>query len=207
MQAIYPSSDIITCGEYTPQDIENSAVGRFIPEGYTDQRMATVGQNLTALRKRLGVKQYVLAERLGMTQGSLSKFEHAEGLPESGTLLKLAKALPCAVEDLLVGVDPDYDVIRKSRIDLIRPSGTDDVSSGSKSRTGGRSDGSPANRLLEEVVVGYAQFRKQVAKLARTLGTAANELAQLAESQPALVKAGRPRKSRSAPRRRGGAAD
>lgn len=72
--------------------------------------VATFGENVRRLREERGFKQGVLAERLGVGQGQLSNWESDRfGLPETATVLKIAKALQCSVEELLQGVDPAYD--------------------------------------------------------------------------------------------------
>src|SRR5258708_3936924 len=62
------------------------------------------------------MSQKALAEALGMTQPSVWKIEKGttdtSGV-ELGTLIKLAKALQCEVEDLVVGVDATYDIWRR----------------------------------------------------------------------------------------------
>ena len=74
----------------------------------------TVGGNIRRLRDQLGLSQIELADRLQVRQPQVWKWENNKsGLPETPTLFKLAKALKCSVEDLLVGVDVDYDALWK----------------------------------------------------------------------------------------------
>jgi len=71
------------------------------------------GQNVRRLRKQSGLSQGDLAAKMGVKQGTLSDWERdRRGLPEAPTLLKVAKAMGCSVDDLLVGVDADYDLSR-----------------------------------------------------------------------------------------------
>lgn len=54
-----------------------------------------------------------LADALDVRQGTLSDWmRDRRGLPEGPTLIKFAKALGATVEELLEGVDPDYDEVR-----------------------------------------------------------------------------------------------
>jgi len=71
--------------------------------------MATFGENLRRVREERGLSQKELAEKMGVGQGQLSNWESDRfGLPETGTVLRAAKALVCSVEDLLSGIDPEY---------------------------------------------------------------------------------------------------
>lgn len=97
--------------ENTLQAIDNSGVGAGIPGGYTAV-VRTVGKNIARIRKARGVSQVELAERLEIKQPSMWKFEHGKGLPELETLFRVAKALPCTIDELIEGIDPDYDAIR-----------------------------------------------------------------------------------------------
>ncbi len=95
--------------------LDDKSVTLAIVRGYTAP--VTVGDNIRKIRERLGLQQVDLADRLKIRQPSAWTLENQDGLPEAGTLLKLAKALSCSVEELLEGVDPDYDAVRR---DLIR---------------------------------------------------------------------------------------
>lgn len=76
--------------------------------------VATFGSNLTRLREKAGFKTAKsLADAIGSSAPVVSRWENdATGLPEGPTLLRLAKALSCSIEELMDGVDPDYDVVR-----------------------------------------------------------------------------------------------
>ena len=89
------------------------------------------GSNIKRLRSAAGVRtQRELADRLGVPQPQVSDWENdRHTILETGTLLRLAKALRCSVDQLLTGVDPDYDRVREAtmaipggvstRIDLV----------------------------------------------------------------------------------------
>lgn len=74
----------------------------------------TFGQNLKALRERAGFKTAKsLADALGVVPSVISKMENdLQGLPETPTLLRLAKVLRCSIDELLGGLDSGYSVAR-----------------------------------------------------------------------------------------------
>ncbi|MDE2904691.1 MAG: LexA family transcriptional regulator [Acidobacteriota bacterium] len=77
-------------------------------------RVLSLGRNIKRLRTVAGLQtQKAFAERLGVPQPQVSDWENDRSpVPEVPNLLKLAKALGCSVDELLAGVDPDYDRIR-----------------------------------------------------------------------------------------------
>ena len=113
------------------QVIDTAGLGVRIPRGYNPQ-VTTVGDNIKRVREGLGLSQVELADRMDVRQPAVWKLENQQGLPESGTLLKVAKTLSCSVEDLLRGVDDDYDTQRN---DLLRHS-----AAGSSGHHGGDPD-------------------------------------------------------------------
>lgn len=72
------------------------------------------GRSIKRLRKVAGLQtQKAFAERLGVAQPRVSDRQNeCSPVLEVSNLIKLAKALDCSVEELLAGVDPDYDRIR-----------------------------------------------------------------------------------------------
>lgn len=56
---------------------------------------------ITALRERADLTQTELAERLGVTQGAVSQWEHGLAHPSIRLLPKLADILGCTVDELL----------------------------------------------------------------------------------------------------------
>lgn len=78
--------------------------------------MSSVGENVVRIRKRIGLSQKELAARLGIAQSSTWSVEKGtkdKQAVELRTLFRLAKALDCSIEDLVVGVDEDYDRLRR----------------------------------------------------------------------------------------------
>lgn len=60
----------------------------------------SIGGNLRRLRTEAGLRQQELADRAGLTQGQISRFENGVGRVDVEHLAKLAKALACDVGDL-----------------------------------------------------------------------------------------------------------
>ena len=73
----------------------------------------SVGKTIKRLRTVTGLRQKAFAELLGVPQSQVSDWEHDRfAVLDISSLIKLAKALHCSVDELLAGVDPDYDRIR-----------------------------------------------------------------------------------------------
>lgn len=87
---------------------------RNILNSYSDQ--VWFGDNVRRFRLLRGLSQEELQDIVGIKQGSLSSLEHNRGRrhPTSATTFKFAKALRCTAEDLLQGMDPEYDALRLS---------------------------------------------------------------------------------------------
>lgn len=81
------------------------------PLGYVFRPVATFGENLRRLRERAGFeKAKDLAAALDVVPSMISKLENDnQGLPEGPTLLRIAKAIKCSLEELFEGVDSEYD--------------------------------------------------------------------------------------------------
>ena len=75
----------------------------------------SVGRNIKRLRLEAGISTLpAFAERLGVTDAQLSDWENDRYvLLRVRTLVRIAKVLRCSVDDLLVGVDPEYDRARR----------------------------------------------------------------------------------------------
>ena len=71
----------------------------------------SLGKNIKRLRLAAGLStQRAVAELLGVPQPQVCDWENDRyAILEVATLLKLAKALHCSVDQLLAGVDPEYD--------------------------------------------------------------------------------------------------
>lgn len=71
--------------------------------------VANRGAAIKAARERAEMNQTDVAVALRVKQAAVSKWETGRALPEAGKLVRLAVLLRCSVEDLVVGVDADYD--------------------------------------------------------------------------------------------------
>lgn len=60
-----------------------------------------LGANIAAFRKRSGMTQAVLAERINFSDKAVSKWERGESIPDVITLAKLAQLFHITVDDLL----------------------------------------------------------------------------------------------------------
>ena len=74
----------------------------------------SLGKNIKRLRTVSGIQtQKAFAQLLGVPQAQVSDWENDRyGVLGVSSLIKLAKAFHCSVDDLLAGVDPDYDRIQ-----------------------------------------------------------------------------------------------
>lgn len=71
-----------------------------------DERLKNlIGMNISAYRKRAGLTQAGLAERLNYSDKAVSKWERGESVPDVVTLVQLAEQFGITVNDLLE--DPD----------------------------------------------------------------------------------------------------
>ena len=88
----------------------------------------SLGQNIKRLRWEAGLQtQKALADLLGVPQPQVSDWENDRyAVLETLTLVKIAKGLRCSVDELLAGVDPDYDRIREEeRAPAVEPARVD----------------------------------------------------------------------------------
>src|SRR5688572_22742113 len=86
------------------------SVGRIL--GYT----VHLGKNIERLRLAAGhANAAAFARKIGVTSPTLNDWESGryENL-RLESLLRLAKGIPCAVEELLTGVDENYDEVRRN---------------------------------------------------------------------------------------------
>ena len=62
-----------------------------------------VGKFIASCRKEQGMTQAVLAEKLGISDRAVSKWETGKSLPDSGIMLELCEILKINVNELLSG--------------------------------------------------------------------------------------------------------
>jgi len=61
----------------------------------------SIGANIKAKRRALGLNQEDLAQKLGLTQANISRIEASVKGPSAETLLAIAEALACDVRELM----------------------------------------------------------------------------------------------------------
>lgn len=67
----------------------------------TDPRDRGNNSPITSLRLAKGMTQQQLAEAVGCLRGDISRWERGSRRPNTGSAIKLARALDCKIEDLL----------------------------------------------------------------------------------------------------------
>lgn len=60
------------------------------------------------LREAAGLRQYELANRIGVKQASVSAWESGAAMPSAANLIKLADILDCTVDELLGRTPPAH---------------------------------------------------------------------------------------------------
>ena len=60
-----------------------------------------IARNITAYRKRINLTQLQLAERLNYSDKAISKWERAEGVPDTVIMLKLCEIFNVTLNDLV----------------------------------------------------------------------------------------------------------
>ena len=73
-----------------------------------------IGRNITAYRKRAGLTQAELAERINYSDKSVSKWESGGGAPDIGVLLQLAEIFGITVNELVAEEEPKRTVSRRN---------------------------------------------------------------------------------------------
>lgn len=66
----------------------------------------SVANKLVELRRKSGLSQEELAERLGISRQAVSKWERAEASPDTDNLVTLAKLYNISLDELLLDADP-----------------------------------------------------------------------------------------------------
>ena len=62
-----------------------------------------IGKFIASCRKEQGMTQAVLAEKLGISDRAISKWETGKAMPDSGIMLELCELLKINVNELLSG--------------------------------------------------------------------------------------------------------
>ena len=72
-----------------------------------------IGRFIASCRKSAGLTQAVLAEKLGITDRAVSKWENGKSMPDASIMLNLCEQLGISVNELLSGERLDMDDYRK----------------------------------------------------------------------------------------------
>lgn len=118
------------------------------------------GENLRRLREQAKLQSNELARAVKVKPPTMSKWEGLRKPPATATILKLAKALNCSVDDLLQGLDSEYDAVMIGR-DLNRQIRDQKLA---LSQNGDAND-TVAARLLEELQQENTELRIALSKV------------------------------------------
>ena len=75
-----------------------------------------VAQNIVKHRKKLGLTQAELAEKINFSDKSISKWERGEGLPDLETMLQLAKLFDTTMDSLTKENHAENEIKRRKKI-------------------------------------------------------------------------------------------
>jgi transcriptional regulator with XRE-family HTH domain len=111
-----------------------------------------IGAAIKAKRKPL-MTQGEFAAKLGLTQPSVSAWEREDSMPTADILPKIARILKCSVDDLVIGLDAEYDRVRATYpVPAVREDGASNASEAYAPATPRRADDGPATRHVEPAI-------------------------------------------------------
>lgn len=87
----------------------------------TSELSILVGKNITEKRKRLGMTQEKLAERMDISGSALSRIESGQATPRFERLEDLANILQCEVADLFRNYEQSLSIRLETIEDLLKP--------------------------------------------------------------------------------------
>jgi len=82
--------------------------------------MKKTGEYICSLRKKAGMTQSELSERLGVTAQSVSNWERGESLPDTASLPDIALILNTSVDELLGGGSCKWNYRRRITVERMR---------------------------------------------------------------------------------------
>ena len=74
-----------------------------------------IGERIRARRKKIGVKSKELAEYLGVSPVTVSRWEHSRCNPSLEQVGRIARFLGCSTDYLILGEGGENDVIERIR--------------------------------------------------------------------------------------------
>jgi transcriptional regulator with XRE-family HTH domain len=139
--------------------------------------MRTLGDNVRRLREGLKLTQIQLAAVCNIAQAQISKYEINRRLPSADSLIALAKGLDCSVDDLVEGMDPEYDQRRQHQVQNLLDHGAASLSNATSiGDAHAQLASSPASAVLQNVLVATTIFdiTDQLQLLARAIAGGQN---------------------------------
>ena len=79
-----------------------------------------IGKFIASCRKEQGITQANLAEKLGITDRAVSKWENGKSMPDSGIMLELCELLEINVNELLSGEKIDMNNYEEKTEEILR---------------------------------------------------------------------------------------
>ena len=79
----------------------------------------TLAEKITLLRRQRGWSQEDLAERMGVSRQSVSKWESAQSIPDINRILELSRIFEVSTDYLLMGKDHDKVDSRTKLLDVV----------------------------------------------------------------------------------------
>jgi len=80
----------------------------------------SMGMRIKESRKKLGITQVALAEKIGLTQSNITDYERERVSPSIETLLKLSKVLNVSLDWLASGQEIRSEIINKLDKDIMQ---------------------------------------------------------------------------------------
>ena len=80
--------------------------------------MTNIGQNIKTIRKKLGITQEELAEKLNVTRQAVSNWENGKTEPDIETLTKMAQIFDISIDKLVDGVPKEITELRGKKMHL-----------------------------------------------------------------------------------------
>ena len=77
-------------------------------------------KNISFLRKKLGLKQDELGEKIYVNRGNVGHYEKGKSLPKAETLIKLGKFFNVSIDDLLKKDLEEESILNKSKKTIAR---------------------------------------------------------------------------------------
>jgi len=145
--------------------------------------VATIGENIRAARIRAGYATgKAFAAAIAAPESRISEWEKDTYKPRLATLLRVATFLRLSIDDLLDGVDSDYD---RARNDLTWQTG--DLQSPLPQQLGGSLDAATATRMEQQHIDDFSKKAREVLQLSDKLNDLATDLEEIRKAAEATA--------------------